>query len=191
MSLSLLSLSIQLMRQFFVYFGSSVLGLADFMAFLHENGELLAQVGEFLLAVELALVVEDFVGFVAQLEVEQHLLLSDSLLQEFFLCVELFLEDGGPALGLGDLVLVLAAEDAQLLDFLLRGKAITFSRWIFSSRNTRSFFISSYFRRTSVRLWCAELYSPSLGSSGSTLSLLRSLPVRKLRSACLRGERGT
>lgn len=189
--LALLPLGLQLVRQLLVDLRGAVLALADLVALAQEDGELLAEVGELLLEVVLALVVEDLVGFVAQLQVQQHLLLGDRLLEQLPLALELLLQDRRPAPRLGDLLLVLAAEDAQLLDLLLSGRTRTFSRWIFSSRSTRSFFISSYLRRTSVRLWCAELYSPSFASRGYTRSLCRSLPVRKLRSACLRGRRGT
>lgn len=175
---ALLLLALQLPAQLLVDLGSSVFGLPDLQTLLLEDVELLAEEGEFLLEVELALVVEHLVRLVTGLHVEEHLLLGGGDLQVALLLLQLLLQLVGSALGGADLVLVLSLEDGELADLFLGGAGLTFIELIFSSRRTRCFFISSYFLRTSVRLWWAELYSPSVVSSGYTRSLFKSMPVR-------------
>jgi uncharacterized protein (DUF2164 family) len=85
--------------------------------------------------------------------VEQDLLLSGGDLEIALLQFELFLEIISSALGSTDLIFVLSFENGELADLFLNKGVSTFIESIFSSRRTRCFFISSYFLRTSVRLW--------------------------------------
>lgn len=87
MLLSLLTLVLDFLSQFLIYFDSAVPMLVIFDALLVKDVELLAAVLEFLLQVIFLLVEKDPILPIAPLHVEHYFLLHDRVLQlALFLC---------------------------------------------------------------------------------------------------------
>lgn len=107
------------------------------MPFFLVDVELFPLAGEQLLEVELFLVVEDFVGFVAGLHVEQHFLLGAGDLEYTLLVFEFGLQLFRPGPGLVDPLLILGLENAEFANLFLNQTQSTFILSIFSYRPTR------------------------------------------------------
>ena len=110
---------LQFEGQFVVDVGGAVLALEVVLALLQEDSQLFAVVSQFLLKVELPLVVYYLILLVPAFHGHQDLLLSGSFLQQTLLVFEPSLEVTHLAPSLVDLVLVLLFEDAVFPNLFL------------------------------------------------------------------------